>query len=227
MTSERTAGNFQFLQPISPQLEKLGTLAEHFFHADPSTSLIKLRQFSEILTQLHAAHAGLLPEPAETQSDLLRRLKFERAIPDKVLDVLHHIRKTGNSAVHEGSGDHRQALTALKMSVQLGIWHYRVVRGDAKFSPGPFVPPENPTSAAEELQQELDRLRRERDAALNDAQLAQKAAELAQREAETASDREQREKEERAQWEALNQTGFSGDVGVRHSAAILAVSSAL
>lgn len=205
MTSELTTGNFQFLHPISSQLVKLGTLAEHFFHADPSTSLIKLRQFSEVLTQLHAAHAGFLPEPAETQSDLLRRLKFERAIPDKVLDVLHHIRKTGNSAVHEGAGDHRQALTALKMSVQLGIWHYRVVQRDPKFSPGPFVPPENPASAAEELQQELARLRSERDAALNEAQLAQEAAELAQRQAETASERERREKEERAQWEALAQ----------------------
>lgn len=198
-------GNFRFLEPISTQLVKLGTLAEHYFHADPSTSLIKLRQFSETLTKLHAAHAGLLPEPSETQSELLRRLKFERAIPDKVLDVLHHIRKTGNSAVHEGVGDHRQALTALKMSVQLGIWHYRVVHGDTQFAPGPFVPPENPTSAADELTQELDRLRRERDAALTEAQQAQEAAALAQRAAETASEREQREKAERAQWEALAQ----------------------
>ena len=205
MTSERTTGNFQFLQPISSQLVKLGTLAENYFHADPSTSLIKLRQFSEILTQLHAAHAGLLPESTETQSELLRRLRFERAIPDKVLDVLHHIRKTGNSAVHEGAGDHRQALTALKMSVQLGVWHYHVVRRDPKFSPSPFVPPENPASAAEELQHELARLRSERDAALNEAQLAQEAAELAHRQAETASEREQREKEERANSEALAQ----------------------
>jgi len=198
-------GNFRFLEPISTQLVKLGTLAEHYFHADPSTSLIKLRQFSETLTKLHAAHAGLLPEPSETQSELLRRLKFERAIPDKVLDVLHHIRKTGNTAVHEGVGDHRQALTALKMSVQLGIWHFRVVQGDTQFSPGPFVPPESPTSAADELKQELDRLRRERDAALTEAQQAQEAAALAQRAAETASEREQREKAERAQWEALAQ----------------------
>lgn len=113
MNSARSEGNFWFLEPISSQLVKLGTLAEHFFFSDPSTTLIKLRQFSEILTQLHAAHAGLLLEPTETQSDLLRRLKFERAIPEKVLDVLHHIRKVGNSAVHEGKGDHRQALIPL------------------------------------------------------------------------------------------------------------------
>lgn len=62
MTSEQTTDNFEFLGPISPQLLKLGTLAEHYFHADLSTSLIKLRQLSEILTHLHAAHAGLLPE---------------------------------------------------------------------------------------------------------------------------------------------------------------------
>ena len=105
--------NFKFLEPVNGTLATLGGLAEQYFHDDPSTSLIKARQFCELLTRLHAAHMGLLEEPDETQSALLRRLRYERAIPDKVLDVLPFIRKTGNAAVHEAAGDHRQALTAL------------------------------------------------------------------------------------------------------------------
>ena len=195
--------NFKFLEPVNGTLATLGGLAEQYFHDDPSTSLIKARQFCELLTRLHAAHMGLLEEPDETQSALLRRLRYERAIPDKVLDVLHFIRKTGNAAVHEAAGDHRQALTALKMLVQLGIWHYRVVRNDPKFSNGPFIPPARPKDTSAELAEELDRLRAERDAAIDEAEKAREAAQQAVLSAETAAERQQREAREREEWEAL------------------------
>lgn len=195
--------NFKFLEPVNGTLATLGGLAEQYFHDDPSTSLIKARQFCELLTRLHAAHMGLLEEQAETQSALLRRLKYERAIPDKVLDVLHFIRRTGNAAVHDVAGDHRQALTTLKMLVQLGVWHYRVVRNDPKFSNGPFIPPARPKDTSAELAEELDRLRAERDAAVDEAEKAREAAQQAALSAETATERQHRETREREEWEAL------------------------
>jgi hypothetical protein len=37
------SSNFEFLRRHNPQLVRLGALAEHFYHIDPNTCLIKLR----------------------------------------------------------------------------------------------------------------------------------------------------------------------------------------
>ena len=195
--------NFDFLDPLDQELARLGRLAESYFIDDPSTSLIKLRQFCERLTKRHAALAGVDPLEGDTQVDLLRRLKFERAVPESVLDVLHHIRKLGNSAVHDGHGDHREALACLKMAVQLGVWQIRATTSDNSFSPGAFSPPRPPEAASADLQAELARLRAERNDALTAAQQAEEDKQQAILAAETAEQRHERELEERQTWEAL------------------------
>jgi len=43
--------NFGHLQEISPELYRLGTLAERFFAEDANTSLIKSRQFGEYMVK--------------------------------------------------------------------------------------------------------------------------------------------------------------------------------
>lgn len=197
--------NFDFLEEIDPELCNLGRLAESYFQGDPSTSLIKLRQFAERLTKRHAALVGVEAQETDSQVDLLRRIKFERAAPDRVLDVLHHVRKLGNTAVHEGRGEHREALACLKMSVQLGVWHVRASTKRRDFSPGPFLPPKAPESSEAELVAELERLRTERNAALTAAEKAEEEKQRALMAAETAEERHQREAEERRTWEALAQ----------------------
>lgn len=201
----QSVSNFDFLDRLDGELANLGRLAESYFQDDPSTSLIKLRQFAERLSRRHAALVGVDLQPDDTQSDILRRLKYERAVPDRVLDVLHHIRKLGNTAVHESGGDHREALACLKMSVQLGVWHIRTSTADRDFSVGSFIPPRSPANPTQELQDELSRLRSERDAALTVAQKAEEARQQAMRDAESAKERHQREVEERQIWEALAQ----------------------
>lgn len=54
MTASIKSANFNFLEQYDAQLVRLGVLAERYFRDDPSTSLIKLRQFGEILAQLVA-----------------------------------------------------------------------------------------------------------------------------------------------------------------------------
>ncbi|MFB9221646.1 type I restriction-modification system endonuclease [Paracoccus cavernae] len=201
----QSISNFDFLERVDGELANLGRLAESYFQDDPSTSLIKLRQFAERLTRRHAALVGVEFQPDDTQSDILRRLKYERAVPERVLDVLHHIRKLGNTAVHESGGDHREALACLKMSVQLGVWHIRTSTADRNFSVGSFIPPRSPANPTQELQDELSRLRSDRDAALTVAQKAEEARRQAMRDAESAKERHQREVEERQIWEALAQ----------------------
>lgn len=202
---ERLPSNFSFLDQLDAELANLGRLAESYFSDDPSTSLMKLRQFSERLTKRHAALMGLEIQEGNSQADLLRTLKFERAAPDRVLDVLHHIRKLGNAAVHDGRGDHREALACLKMSVQLGVWHIRATTADREFSPGAFLPPQTPQAAGNELQMEIAQLRAERNSALTAAQRAEEEKQRAVLAAEKAEDRHKREKEDRKVWEELAQ----------------------
>lgn len=195
--------NFEFLDRIDAELANLGKLAESYFHDDPSTSLIKLRQFCERLAKRHATQMGVETQAGESQTDLLRKLRFERAAPEKVLDVLHHVRKLGNAAVHDGNGDHREALACLKMSVQLAVWHVRTTTADRNFSTGPFLPPQAPQAASEELRAEIQRLRAERNDALTAAQKAEEERRQAVLAAENAEERHKREAEEREIWEAL------------------------
>ena len=58
---KQLSANFDFLAKHDPQLVRLGGLAERYFKDDPSTSLIKLRQFGELLAQLTAARSVTCP----------------------------------------------------------------------------------------------------------------------------------------------------------------------
>jgi type I restriction enzyme, R subunit len=149
------SANFDFLGKLDAQLVRLGALAERYFKEDPNTCLIKLRQFGEVLAQLTAAKAGLLPTPEEPQADLLRRLKFERVVPREVGELFHQLRVAGNRATHSQTDDHAEALSGLKIARQLGIWFHRTF-GQAGFKAGPFVPPPDPVDATKALQEELE-----------------------------------------------------------------------
>ncbi|HRW66045.1 MAG TPA: type I restriction-modification system endonuclease [Candidatus Competibacter sp.] len=205
MVPEITSQNFAFLLPYERQLDRLGALAERYFADDPSTALIKLRQFGEELARQTAARSGLLTVPDESQSDLLRRLKFERAIPPDVLDLFHQVRLIGNRATHASFGDHREALTTLKIARQLAIWFHRSFGQDTGFNPGPFAPPRSPQAAAKSVMEELEKLRTERVSLLSDAEKAREEAEAAKLAHESAEARARRIAEERELWAEIVQ----------------------
>lgn len=201
--STQTSANFAFLEAHDPQLVRLGALAERYFADDPNTCLIKLRQFGETLAQLVAAKTGLFRDAQEAQSDLLRRLKFDRVIPREVADLFHHLRTVGNKATHENDGKHDDALTALKVGRELGVWFHRTFGTAKSFKPGPFVPPADPTAATKALSEELARLRAEVDGHKSAAERARSAAEEHQRARLSAEERASQAVEERAVWEQL------------------------
>src|SRR5690554_6589950 len=113
-----SSANLAFLALYDTHLVTLRALAERYFRDDPSTCLIKLRQFGEALAQHLAARSGLLETPDETQVDLLRRLKYERAASREVVDLFHQLRVVGNRATHGNIGDHSEALANLKIARQ-------------------------------------------------------------------------------------------------------------
>ena len=196
------SANFGFLARHDAQLVRLGALAERYFGDDPSTALIKLRQFGELLAQLTAAKAGLFTSSEEPQADLLRHLKFERVLPLEVADFFHQVRIAGNQATHAQGGDHSQALTTLKIARQLGVWYYRTFI-DKNFKSGPFVPPADPAAATSALHEEMARLRQTVDEFRTAAEKAQSVAEAEAQARLSAEERALRERDERTLWEQL------------------------
>ena len=195
--------NFNYLRSHDVQLVRLGALAERYFRDDPSTCLIKLRQFAEVLAQLTAARTGQFVSTEEAQADLLKRLKFQRVISQEVADLFHQIRIAGNKATHEYMGDHGQALTMLKMARQLAIWFHRTFSGDTSFRAGVFVPPPNPTDVTAELAAKLERLRIALEETRSEAERARLAAEEHARAVLSAEEKALRQAEERSLWEQL------------------------
>ncbi len=164
--------------------------------------MIKLRQFGEVLAQLAAAKTGRFTSAEERQADLLRRLKFDRVLPQEVADLFHQLRIAGNRATHTNAGDYAEALSTLKIARQLGVWFHRTFV-DAAFAPGPFIPPPDPIVATQTLQNELDGLRQVLDAARSEAEKARIAAEEAARQRMSAEERAGQERDERDLWEQL------------------------
>ncbi len=150
--------NFDMLRAYEAQLWRLGVLAERYFAQDPNTSLLKLRQLSELLAQSLAARTGLYFNPQESQYELIRRLHGEGVLPKEVKQILDQIRVTGNAANHALQGDHAAALSTLKLCWQLCLWFHRTFK-DAAYRSGPFVPPQAPIDESAELRAELTRLR--------------------------------------------------------------------
>lgn len=198
------SANFDHLRAISEQLFRLGFLAERFFAEDANTSLIKSRQFAELLLKEVAARTGTYrPEERESFSDLLFRLSTERVLPREVSDVFHAIRKRGNAAAHAMAGGHEEALSCLKFIRSLGVWFHQTFARDPNFKPGPFVPPPDPKSESRELAGELEALRRRVHEAEAKAAAAHASAEEQAKARAAAEEIVQRERESRRMWEEL------------------------
>ncbi len=148
------ATNFAHLEQHDEQLVRLGMLAERYFADDPNTALLKLRQLAELLAQLVATRVGLFTSRDEAQYELVRRLQEQGILPREIAQLFGEVRRAGNAATHAISGDHRTALTILKITWQLGVWFHRTF-ANAGFKSGPFVPPTPPKDESDELRVEL------------------------------------------------------------------------
>ena len=150
--------NFDMLHAYEGQLWRLGALAERYFAEDPNTSLLKLRQLSELLAQSLAARTGFYVNQEESQYELIRRLQNEGVLPREIKQIFDQVRVTGNAANHALQGDHAAALATLRLCWQLCLWFHRTFK-DAVYKSGPFVPPQPPADESAELRAELAQLR--------------------------------------------------------------------
>jgi hypothetical protein len=229
-----SSANFGFLASHNTHLVRLAGLAERYFQDDPETTLIKLRQFAELLAQIVAARIGLYVNQEEHLVDLLNRLEFGRVISREDGERFFRLRKAGNWAVHirylgatdAGAGDHAIALTHLKVARELGIWFHRTFGSDRKFSPGPFVPPPDPAAATTALHQELTRLREEVANHRTAAEKARLAVEETTQARLTAEERARQEAVERELWEQFAHEGEQAKQELMQQLAALQTQSA-
>ncbi len=207
--------NFAYLAHHDPRLAALGTQAEQQFAIDPSVTLAKLRQFGEVLAKRAAAKVGLY-QAGEKQQELVDRLYARNLIGATQRQLFHDLRRAGNTAVHEGEGDHAEALHQLKMARELGVWFQRSFGNNRRFDPGPFIPPQEPAKVETVLSAELARLQAELEK--HAAQAANAAKEAAEARAQAEAELRAREgaqavaakaKEEVAIWEALAKEGIA------------------
>lgn len=152
--SEPTSTNFRHLTEIEPTLARLGDLAEQFLPVDANTTLIKLRQYAELLAEILASRAGTF-RPGESQKDRLDRLRDEGLLNDEVFQLFTSLRREGNRAAHTFSGTESRARTLLRFAWQLGLWlRWTLVAPvlDPEVT-SDFVEPREATTSAADLHQ--------------------------------------------------------------------------
>ncbi len=205
------SSNFAFLSGQDERFARLGALAERYFVDDAPGALIKLRQLAELLAKEVAARHGLLPDTTITFDDVLRTLRLKSVLPDEISELLYHLKRAGNAAVHENLGTAGQALTVLKIARQVAIWFHRSYGGAPGFKPGPFIPPAAPVDTTAALRNELETLRAQVRASSDSeakARLAQQDADSARLKALADADSERREREFWEQYAAETEAGL-------------------
>ncbi|MER9893778.1 type I restriction-modification system endonuclease [Mesorhizobium sp. M0119] len=196
-----TGGNFDFLRDHSPQLAKLGRLAERYYADDPTTALIKMRQFAEITAKQVAARHALYNDNRMSFDDLLRILRSRSILQREIADFFYHLKGAGNLAAHRDKGSASDALTGLKVARAIGVWFHMTYGKAPSFTPGLFVPPVPRADVTAALHKEIETLRNAVAASTDaeaKAKLAAQDAEAMRRELEG---RMASEAEERAFWE--------------------------
>jgi len=122
--------NFKILRNNYPELSDLGGFAEQYVGPDPSSALVKMRSFAEIMVGYVYQEYGI-PRPWQPSlNDLINNEAFRSVIPSVVLDKFHAIRIHGNKAAHGDKQTTQKGLWLLKESFDLACWfHIAIAKG--------------------------------------------------------------------------------------------------
>ena len=169
--SKDDTSNFSFLASQEPLLYQIGTTAEASFHTDSNVTLVKLRQLAEHLTRNAAAQLGIPSGEDDNFFSLIASLKSRIDVDEKLIRLLHHLRKAGNEAVHQYRHDQAEAGKALRSAREICIWYYRTFcTPNPHFRPGPFVQPRDWKQEETDLRAEITRLEAELERERKDSQ---------------------------------------------------------
>lgn len=169
--SATVSSNFAFLSDEETLLYQIATAAEASFCSDSNVTLVKLRQLAEHLTRNAAARLGIASGTDESFFSLIASLKSRIDVDEKVIRLLHHLRKSGNEAVHEYRHDPAEAGRALRSAREACIWYYRTFCSPHPgFKPGPFIKPRDWKQEEGDLRAEIARLEVELERQRNDSE---------------------------------------------------------
>ena len=99
--------NFEFLRQDWPQLASLAGFAEMYVNADPVSSLIKLRIYTEQMAEIVYEQFGLQRPYTPSLINLLNDDSFIHYVPQIIRSTMHAIRKYGNRAAHRNEGSEK------------------------------------------------------------------------------------------------------------------------
>ncbi len=116
--------NFEILRNRWPELADLGGFAEKYTSQDPSSALVKLRSFAEVITSDIYDAMGLARPELASFYDLLNDMSFKEVVPSVVVDKLHGIRINGNKAAHGDSISVNTSDWLLKEAFDIGRWFF-------------------------------------------------------------------------------------------------------
>lgn len=199
-----TKSNFSFLKAEFPILANLGYQAEKYIHDDPSASLSKMRLLLEKMTEL-LFEIHQLDFPYEnTIFRRIQTLQDEGILDDKIIGLLHQIRKSGNVASHTVDDQSKSAMGQLFSLFKLCKWFFETYAENLdNIAAVKFSPPEKVDWEKDYLKLEEDYKQLEEKLAvlLKERQIGQLAAEkvneFKQRSAKAASKIEMSEAETR------------------------------
>jgi type I restriction enzyme R subunit len=152
--------NFDFLREHDALFFQLAASAERAFVGDPNTTLIKLRQLGEALAQDLAARCGIEFNDKTSQADLLFKVGREIRLDANILELFHTLRTEGNRATHQFKTQHKEALDGLRLARALAVWfHQAFGKQGARFKPGVFVAPTDPSQQLQALTIQIKQLK--------------------------------------------------------------------
>jgi type I restriction enzyme, R subunit len=146
---EISSKNFDFLRDHYEALADLATWSESYAFSDPASSLVKLRQFTELLVKSIYRHVDLKTEPGAKLSDLMRTMQFEEAVPLKVRYKLDVLRDNGNKAAHGMSCKPQTALWVLSEAYDVARWFAKTYLSVEDVPVDAYVRPEERDDLAE------------------------------------------------------------------------------
>ena len=152
--------NFEFLRKHRPELASLGSFAEQYAYPDPSSALVKLRDFAEqMVLDLYSRFS--LPKPfSYSLYDLISHPSFTSKVTPTVVTKLNMIRIPGNKAAHGSSVKSLDVLQVLPEAYDLGRWLYVTFYGGKASDCPAYVTPTGKTPSNQETEQ-LKKERRE------------------------------------------------------------------
>ncbi|MDN5279952.1 MAG: type restriction enzyme subunit [Clostridiales bacterium] len=191
--------NFEFIEEFDPFIFKLAISAEKYCLTDPVAALVKLRILGENITKNIASHFKVYFDQTVNQNSLLKELKYQNLLPQKVEFLFHTVKNTGNRAAHEGKADIKDALQCLRYAHMMTVYFYRILC-DKTFKAEPFQLPASSDNLEDEYKQQLEAITAENE------KLKQQIVDTTKLSAEEKTKRLKAEQEKKELWQQLQQT---------------------